>query len=243
MESEPLSLRAIYEEHFHFVWKALNRLGVREADVPDAVQDVFIVVHRKLPEFEGRSKITTWLFGIAMRVAKDRQKLAFTRRVVGDEEAVMSCLDERADVAGDAERRQGLAMLEALLDTMSIDQRAVFTLFELEGMTGEAIAELLEIPLGTVYSRLRLAREVFQKGVARLRARESASRPASPPRAPSWSAPASTSRPPPPPRRSSIRALGTKQAPSANDEPPVSESIAIDELSFERGRGAMGGAA
>ncbi len=191
MTEEALTLRAVYEEHFQFVWKSLRRLGVREADVADAVQDVFLVVHRKLPEFEGRSKTSTWLFGIAMRVARDRQKLAFSRRRVDDEDAISSFADDSADAVAHAERAQGLAMLEAILDSMSIEQRAVFTLFELEGLTGEGIAELLEVPLGTVYSRLRLAREVFQKAVARQRAREDG------PRRP----------PPPPPRESGIRGL------------------------------------
>lgn len=166
------TLRAIYDEHVSFVWKALRRLGVRESDLPDAVQDVFLVVHRKLPEFEGRSKVTTWLFGIAMRVARDRQRLAHVRRQVGDEEAVLAFVDESADVGAEAERRQAASMLEAILDSMPIEQRAVFTLFELDGMTGDAIAELLEVPLGTVYSRLRLAREAFQKCVARLKAQQ-----------------------------------------------------------------------
>lgn len=179
------TLRAIYDEHVSFVWRALRRLGVRESDLPDAVQDVFLVVHRKLPEFEGRSKVTTWLFGIAMRVARDRQRLAHVRRQVGDEEAVLAFADESADVGEQAERRQAAAMLEAILDAMPIEQRAVFSLFELDGMTGDAIAELLEIPLGTVYSRLRLAREAFQRSVARLRAQQDR---------------------PPPPRASTVRA-------------------------------------
>ncbi len=188
--AETLTLRGIYEEHFHFVWRSLRRLGVREADVPDAVQDVFIVVHRKLAEFEGRSKVTTWLFGIALRVARDRQKLAHVRRHVDDENAVASYVDERADVGAEAERRQAAMMLEAILDDLPIEQRAVFTLFELDGMGGDAIAELLEIPLGTVYSRLRLAREAFQRAVARLRARERGPR-----------------QPPPPPRSSGFQSV------------------------------------
>jgi len=196
MTEPSLTFHAIYEAHFQFVWRSLRRLGVREADVPDAVQDVFIVVHRKLPQFEGRSKVTTWLFGISLRVARDRQKLAFTRRQVDDEDAVSSCVDTSADIAADLERKQGLQLLEAILDGMPIEQRAVFTLFELEGMTGDAIAELLEVPLGTVYSRLRLAREVFQRSVARLQAREGKKRPP----------------PPPPPRPSGIRDLVERHA-------------------------------
>ena len=172
MSEAPLTLRAIYDEHVSFVWRSLRRLGVREADLPDAVQDVFLVVHRKLPDFEGRSKVSTWLFGIAMRVARDRQRLAHVRRQVGDEEAVLAFADESADVGAEAERRQAATLLEAILDAMPLEQRAVFTLFELDGMTGDAIAELLEVPLGTVYSRLRLAREAFQRAVVRLKAQQ-----------------------------------------------------------------------
>jgi len=196
MAVETHTLQGLYEEHFQFVWKSLRRLGVQECDAADAVQDVFIVVHRKLSEFEGRSRVTTWLFGIAMRVARDRQKLAYTRRRVDDEDAVAACVDEGVDLFAEAERRQGLQLLEMILDTMPLEQRAVFTLFELDSLTGEAIAELLELPLGTVYSRLRLAREVFQKSVARLRARDQ--RPGSGRPRP----------PPPPPRQSGIRELG-----------------------------------
>lgn len=206
-----LTLRAVYDEHFQFVWRSLRRLGVREADVPDAVQDVFLVVHRKLAEFEGRSKVTTWLFGIAMRVARDRQKLAYTRRRVDDEDAVAGCVDASADAFAELERKQGLELLELILDGMPMEQRAVFSLFELDGLTGDDIAELLEIPLGTVYSRLRLAREVFQRAVTRLRAREGKGSP-----------------PPAPPARSSgVRDISTcakargSEAPAAQNDDPI----------------------
>lgn len=162
----------VYREHFRFVWRSLRRLGVPESDVPDAAQDVFLVVHRRLDEFEGRSKMTTWLFGIAMRVARDRKRLAHNRRRSDDDSPLEEAADESVDVAADAERRQGLRLLESLLDALSLEQRAVFTLFELDGMAGDAIAELLDIPIGTVHSRLRLAREAFERNLKRLQARD-----------------------------------------------------------------------
>jgi len=168
-----LSFKEVYDEHFRFVWRSLRRLGVPESDVADAVQDVFLVVHRRLGEFEGRSKVTTWLYGICYRVAHDRRRLAHVRRRAdGDDGQLDDHADENADVAAAAERRQGLEMLEAILDELPIGQRAVFTLFELDGMGGDAVAEMLAIPLGTVYSRLRIAREQFKKTLARLQARE-----------------------------------------------------------------------
>jgi len=168
-----LTFKEVYDEHFRFVWRSLRRLGVPESDVADAVQDVFLVVHRRLGEFEGRSKVTTWLYGICYRVAHDRRRLAHVRRRAADDDGELDDRpDESADVSAAAERNQGLAMLESILDELPMDQRAVFTLFELDGVGGEGIAEMLEIPLGTVYSRLRLAREQFKKTLARLQARD-----------------------------------------------------------------------
>ncbi len=167
------SFKEVYDEHFRFVWRSLRRLGVPESDVADAVQDVFIVVHRRLGEFEGRSKVTTWLYGICYRVARDRRRLAHVRRRAPDDDGQLDERpDEHADVAAAAERKQGLELLDTILDEMPIEQRAVFTLFELEAMSGEAIAEALEIPVGTVYSRLRIAREQFRRTITRLQARD-----------------------------------------------------------------------
>jgi len=168
-----MTFKEVYDEQFRFVWRSMRRLGIRESDVSDAVQDVFIVVHRKLPSFEARSKVTTWLFSICMRVARDRRRLAYERRKVSsDDEPTVEHADERADVAAEAERRQGMALLEAILDEMPLEQRAVFALFELDQRTGEEIADMLEIPLGTVYSRLRLAREAFRSALSRREARD-----------------------------------------------------------------------
>ena len=167
------TFREVYDEHFRFVWRSLRRLGVPESDVADAVQDVFLVVHRRLGEFEGRSKVSTWLYGICLRVARDRKRSAFVRRNASDDEGALDERpDERADVGAEAERRQGLAVLEAMLDELPLEQRAVFTLFELDGMSGDAIAELCEIPVGTVWSRLRIAREAFQRALARRQAQD-----------------------------------------------------------------------
>lgn len=167
--------RTTYLEHADFVWRSLRRLGVREADVPDAVQDVFLVVHRRLPEFEGRAKLSTWIFRICLRVAGNRQRLAHVRREVLDDESLEQLSDPAGDAHAQAERREGVALLDAALARMDLDQRAVFTLFELESLTGEEIAEALQIPLGTVYSRLRLGREAFRKAFQRVQAQQSAS--------------------------------------------------------------------
>src|SRR5882724_509457 len=67
---------AIYDAYFDFVWRSLRRLGVPEATLDDAAQDVFVVVHRRLPEFEARSTVKTWLFGIVLRVVATHRRTA-----------------------------------------------------------------------------------------------------------------------------------------------------------------------
>jgi RNA polymerase sigma-70 factor (ECF subfamily) len=158
-----MNFKEVYDAHFAFVWRSLRRLRIPDASLKDAMQDVFVVVHRRLGEFEGRAKVSTWLFGICLRVAKDYRRRAHVRREVLDDSGFASVADPNSDAGADAERQQDLAMFEAALEELEIDQRAVFILFELENMTGDEIAESLDIPLGTVYSRLRLARQAFKK--------------------------------------------------------------------------------
>jgi RNA polymerase sigma-70 factor, ECF subfamily len=161
-----MTFEETYRAHFAFVWRSLRRLGIREEDATDAAQEVFIVVHRKLPGFAGRSKVTTWLYGVCFRVASERRR-AVPRPQLGEQEAA-SFIGRQADPGATAERNQGLAVLERVLERIPDEQRAVFCLFELEGMTGEEVAESLEIPLGTAYSRLRLARAAFSAATAEL---------------------------------------------------------------------------
>jgi RNA polymerase sigma-70 factor (ECF subfamily) len=159
--------QALYERHFDFVWRTLRHLGVRESDLSDACQDVFVVVHRRFPSFQARGKVTTWLFQICLNLARDRRRRAHVRsEVLGDE-----ALEHAARAAGDPyrelERQDKLALFEAALASMDLEQRAAFILFEIEGMTGPEAAAAMEVPLGTAYSRLRLARQAFVAAVER----------------------------------------------------------------------------
>jgi RNA polymerase sigma-70 factor (ECF subfamily) len=172
-DEAPLRFEEVYRDHVAFVWRSLRRLGVAEADADDAVQDVFVVVHGKLVGFEGRSRLSTWLYGICLRVAQARRRRAYVRHEVPEETA--GALEEIAAPATVTEQateeRESMALLEEALDALPLEQRAVFTLFELDGMTCQAIAELVDAPLGTVYSRLRLAREAFRRAATRIQAR------------------------------------------------------------------------
>ncbi len=166
---ELATFESVYRAEFPFTWRSLRRLGVPESDLPDAVQDVFLVVHRKLAEFDRRGRMTTWIYAICLRIASDRRRRASTRYEVLGEARETASTASSSDSLELAERR---ALLEKGLDALPLEQRAVFTLFELEGMTGTEIAELLDVPVPTVHSRLRLAREAFRGVVERAQSRD-----------------------------------------------------------------------
>ena len=169
ISATPPAFREVYDQHFAFVWRCAANRGVRGAMLDDVVQEVFIVVHRKLPEFEGRSSLRTWLAAIVRRVVADYVHKR-GNQPAGDQPL------EREPAAGGSpaeqlERKTALALLDALLAKMSADQREVFVLHELEHMSGPEIAELTATNENTVWTRLRAARRTFQEGVTRERAR------------------------------------------------------------------------
>ncbi len=171
-----MTLRELYHAHFSFVWRTLQRLGVPEADLPDTLQEVFLTVHRRLPDFVGQGAEKAWLFRIALHAARDRRRRAHVRREVFDGTNLDQHPSGRPDALAALERMEDLRIFDKALSDMDMDQRVVFTLFELEGMSGQEVADCLEIPLGTVYSRLRLGRDAFHKAVRRLAARQRAPR-------------------------------------------------------------------
>lgn len=168
--SATTTVAEIYEEYFFFVWRALSRFGVAPSRLEDAVHDVFLVVHRRLPEFEHRSTVKTWLYGIAMRVAKvhREQERRGARQACAEPPTSAVEHDPHEALA----RAQARALVQGVLDEMDFDRRAVFVLVELEQATVPQIAETLGLPLNTVYSRLRLARHDFELGVKRMRAKD-----------------------------------------------------------------------
>jgi RNA polymerase sigma-70 factor, ECF subfamily len=170
--SSPLKLEKIYEECFEFVWRSARRMGVAEAAVDDVVQEVFLVAHRRLGDFEGRSSVRTWLFGILLRVVSDHRRTL--RRKGGLAPLPEGLASEEESPAGKTEQREAVRLLHRLLDSLDDDKRAVFVLAELEQMTAPEISEALGVNLNTVYSRLRAARREFEKALERHRAREGA---------------------------------------------------------------------
>lgn len=158
--------RAIYDTYFDFVWRGAAHRGIRRSALDDVVQEVFIVVDRKLPEFEGRSSLRAWIAGILRRVVADYVRKR-GNQPTGDESL------EHEPAAPSSERleqREAMELLDQLLAKMSPEQRETFVLFELEELSGAEIAELTGANENTVWTRLRAARRIFQEGVARQRA-------------------------------------------------------------------------
>ncbi len=164
-----LDVGELHDQYSDFVWRSLQRLGVAKANLEDALQDVFIVVQRRLGSFDRTTKMSTWLFGICLRVAAAHRRRAHHRREQQDSELQDRPDDhpmanpEQAAIRHEAQRR-----LELGLEALHLERRAVFVMFEIDLIPAPAIAEMLDIPIGTVYSRLHRARADFSEAIARL---------------------------------------------------------------------------
>jgi RNA polymerase sigma-70 factor, ECF subfamily len=166
-DSTPVALdtASIFREHSAYVWRVLRRLGVHESDVGDVCQEVFVVVHRKLNEFEGRSQVRTWVYGICVRTAADYRKRAFHRREIVTDAPPEQHSDEAPDQTLAA--KQARAKLDRILDELDQDKRAVFVLFEIEQLPMIEVASALGCPLQTAYSRLHAARALVTEAIRR----------------------------------------------------------------------------
>jgi RNA polymerase sigma-70 factor (ECF subfamily) len=171
-EADSLDLFTIHAEHADFVWLTLQRLGVRDADVEDLLQEVFVVVHRRLHTFDESSRMTTWLFGICLRVAAGYRRRAHFRRERATGEVPEQATAEEGSPESAAQAGEARARLRTVLDGMELEERALFVMFEIDEVPCEQIAEMLGVPVGTVYSRLHAARTAFQRALARFEARE-----------------------------------------------------------------------
>lgn len=156
----------VFAAQHDFVWRTLGYLGVGRPAQDDATQDVFIVVHRRWGSYDPAVPLRAWLFGIARRVAdkyRARAARAAPLRVLPDPDAPLP--DEALA------RREAAGLIEAFLAALPEEQRDVFLLAELEGLSAPEIAVALDGKLNTIYSRLRLARRAFERTLARHRAR------------------------------------------------------------------------
>jgi RNA polymerase sigma-70 factor, ECF subfamily len=160
-------LRTMVDRHFTALWTFCRRLGLAESDVDDAMQEtIFITANRLNDIATGCEK--SFLFATAFRVASELRRKRANRREIGEDD-----LADRVDPAPGpealADRSRAREVLDQLLSKMPIDQRAVFVLYEIEEHSMAEIAELLNLPMGTVASRLRRGRACFEAGLARTR--------------------------------------------------------------------------
>lgn len=170
MPSPLPSFEDVYDTHVDFVWRTLRRLGVPEALVDDATQDVFVVVHRRLAEFAGRSSTKTWLFSIAHHVCLGYLRSARRRPT----EALPELLADTGNLSPLAASvlKEDLRRLYALLDQLDDERRTVFVMVELEELSVPEISEALRVNANTIYTRLRAARQQFNEAIKRQEAQD-----------------------------------------------------------------------
>ena len=162
-------LAEIMAAHFDRAWLFARRLGVCDADLDDVMQEVTTIIYERLDSIrEGSEK--SFVFGTTFRVSSEHRRRR-GRRKEAPEELAASVEDPGSLPDKEPEQREARAILDRILDEMPMDLRAVFVLYELDEREQTEIAELLSIPVGTVASRLRRAREDFDARVQRLQAR------------------------------------------------------------------------
>jgi RNA polymerase sigma-70 factor (ECF subfamily) len=163
----PIDLREIFRLHAAYVWNTLRRLGVRREDLEDVTHDVFLQVQRHLVEYDPARPIKPWLFGFAFRVASQHRRGA--KRRPEPEGVAADVIDPGALPDERMSAEQDRLLVVAALDAIDGDRRAVFILYEIDGVPMDEIARALGIPVNTAYSRLRVARTEFATAVKRLR--------------------------------------------------------------------------
>jgi RNA polymerase sigma-70 factor, ECF subfamily len=157
----------LFRTYAGFVFRVLLRLGVAQSDVDDVTQEVFLGVHRNLARFEGRCSVRTWIYGICHRRAVDYRRRARVRPGLAS--------DPDVELPGSLNQEQDYFATEAklsldrALSTLDDDKRAVFVLFEIEGIPMDEVAEIVGCPLQTAYSRLYAARKKVESALKRER--------------------------------------------------------------------------
>ena len=162
----------LYEEHFDLVWHTARRLGVPEASIDDVMQDVFLILHRRRDEYDGQTPVRRWILGMTIRVVSDHRR-RYRRK---DARCVPQPADSNGDVLLPSDRPtpsaaveidEQVRLLDELLGQLPHDLREVLVLSELEEMTAPEIGQLLGVNVNTIYTRLRTARQQFEKLHAR----------------------------------------------------------------------------
>ena len=169
----PASFEDIYQRYFDFVWSMTVRLGVAPPATDDVVQEIFMTVHGRLATLRQPESLRSWIYGIVRRTVSDHHRSQRSRAAFGVTLAVETEVRQATPQTPHelTEHNAQVRLLQSLLAELDPSKREVFVLAELEQLSVPEIAEALEIPLNTAYSRLRLAREAFEQRLARHAAR------------------------------------------------------------------------
>lgn len=158
-----------FREHHPFVYRVLLCTGVPRIALDDAVQDVFLTVHRRRRDYDGRAPLRHWIYGIAKGVGRNHERKARGR---ARRHAELPALSQSPEQESSVARSQALALVDDFLRALNPDQREVFVLVHIEGMTAPEVADMTGAGVNTVYSRMRLARARFEEIVAQRCAQE-----------------------------------------------------------------------
>jgi RNA polymerase sigma-70 factor (ECF subfamily) len=167
---------SVYDQHFSFVWRMARRLGVAEEALDDVCQEVFVVVHRRLAEFEGRSSLKTWVFGILHNVVLVHLRSLGRKSPAHRSHAPLvdpeTLVDAAAGPYEQLSNAEASVIAQRILEQLDEEKRTVLVLVELEEMSVAEVAEAMGTNLNTTHARLRAARKQFTQAVTRYRARE-----------------------------------------------------------------------
>lgn len=157
VRADPDAFRRLFDAHHAFIWRSLLHLGVHDASVDDAVQEVFLVVHRRLPSYDESLPFRAWLWGIARNVAHNQKRTV--HRDARRREALATNAVDSPEVSLD--RARDFRSVREIVMTMDDGLRDVLVLADVEGLTAPEIAVALGANVNTIYSRLRIARQRF----------------------------------------------------------------------------------
>lgn len=166
--------KTLYREQFPYVFRTLRRLGIRHTEIDDLAQEVFTVVFRRLHDYDPERPVQPWLFGIAFRIASTYHRGRSRRIIEVVSEAIQFADDDALGPEASLADRQARQLVLEALEVLDLGQRAVFVMHDIDGQAVPAIAEALEVPLNTVYSRLRTARAKFAARARKLQSRDNA---------------------------------------------------------------------
>jgi RNA polymerase sigma-70 factor (ECF subfamily) len=162
------SFETVYRTWYSHVARWVRARGANDADVEDLTQEVFIIVRRKLGQFDGRN-LPGFLFRITERTVRDHRRSSWIKNLLGNRAALLPELPaHEVDTLEAIEMRERRRALDAVLAKMSEKRRTTFILFEVEGYSGEEIARIESLPVDTVWTRLHHARKDFMRLVAEL---------------------------------------------------------------------------